>query len=139
MTRNVVRFAQTLDAVSMLTRNYKPCPQAWNRVDQYDPLADTSEVLFQGLSLSKVFKKKTKTGVKIALLDVDGNPHTSAPPSEQDASEDEDEDDVDPSGEDETETIRHEGFGASPQKMLKIQKTTSSSYSSSSSSSSGSG
>ena len=56
VTRNVVRFAQTLDAVSMLTRNYQPCPQAWNRIDQYDPLAETSEVLFQGLSLSKVFK-----------------------------------------------------------------------------------
>ena len=97
------------------------------------PLAETSEVIFQGLSLSKVFKKKAKTGVKIELLDVNGDPHASVPPSEEDVSEHDD----DLSGQDETETIRHEGFGASPQKMLKTEKTLSSSSSSSSSSGQG--
>ena len=86
VTRNVVKFAQALDAVNMLTRNYQPCPQSWNRTDQYEPLAEITEVIFQGLSLTKL-RKKGKTGVKIELLDAHGVPHTSAPPSEEEVSE----------------------------------------------------
>ena len=129
VTRNVVKFAQALDAVNMLTRNYQPCPQLWNRTDQYEPLAETTEVIYQGLSLTKL-RKKGKTGVKIELLDAHGVPHTSAPPSEEDVSEE----DTHESSEDEDETIIHGGFGDTPQKTLQsLLKTKKSSSSSSSS------
>ena len=50
VTRNVVRFAQALNAVDMLTRNY----ESWSQPGHlYDSLTETQEVIFQGMSLQK--------------------------------------------------------------------------------------
>jgi hypothetical protein len=122
VTRTVVRYAQALDVVDMLTKQSTPCPQSWSQTGQYDPLTEISDVIFQG------FKGKTKketTGIKLEQMNSSDEENDSGGSSSK--QEDGEESEPGEGDEDKYDSDKLEnGIRASPIKLSSSSKSSSS-------------